>query len=212
MAEPTGLRERKKQRTRTAISDAAITMFLERGFDNVSVSEIAAAAEVTKSTVFVYFPTKDELVLHRVADHIDEPARVVRERLPGKSPLDALADHFIASLAARDPITGLNDNPDVIAYGKLVFGTPVLTAARSRYQDRCEQLLGEALRETVPGQDPLRARLAACQISAVLFLLMRTNRERVADGTPADTLAVRARDDAATAFTMLRQGLSSFCG
>jgi AcrR family transcriptional regulator len=74
MTAPTGLRERKKAKTRSAISEAAISMFLERGYDQVSVAEIAAAAEVTKSTVFVYFPSKDDLVLHCIADHIDQSA------------------------------------------------------------------------------------------------------------------------------------------
>ena len=85
-----GLRERKKARTRDAISGAAIALFLERGYDAVSVAEIAEAAEVSKRTLFAYFPAKHDLVLHRFADHEDEPARVVREREPGVAPLEAL--------------------------------------------------------------------------------------------------------------------------
>jgi Bacterial regulatory proteins, tetR family. len=55
---PTGLRERKKRLTYQAVSDAAIAMFLERGFDRVSVAEVAAAAAISKPTLFRYFPTK----------------------------------------------------------------------------------------------------------------------------------------------------------
>ena len=72
-----GLRDRKKARTRDAISGAAIALFLQRGYDAVSIAEIAAAADVSRRTLFAYFPTKDDLVLHRFADHEDEAARVL---------------------------------------------------------------------------------------------------------------------------------------
>ncbi|MQY40464.1 hypothetical protein SRB17_84970 [Streptomyces sp. RB17] len=57
-----GLRARKKERTRDAIGDAAVSLLLERGFDRVSVNDIAAAAEISKPTLFRYFPTKEDLV------------------------------------------------------------------------------------------------------------------------------------------------------
>src|ERR1700748_497169 len=94
--EQTGLRARKKARTHDAIADAAISLFLAHGFDQVSVNDIAAAAEVSKPTLFRYFPTKEDLVLHRVADHNGEAARVVRARQPGVSPVAALHRHFQA--------------------------------------------------------------------------------------------------------------------
>ena len=75
-----GLRERKKQRTHAAISEAAIALFLEHGFNQVSVAQVAEAAEVSKRTLFAYFPTKEDLVVHRLADHETEFARVVRAR------------------------------------------------------------------------------------------------------------------------------------
>ncbi|WP_329409506.1 TetR/AcrR family transcriptional regulator [Nocardia vinacea] len=65
-----GLRERKKRHTRAAISDAAIRLFLADGFDAVSVVDIAATAEVSKRTLFKYFPSKEDLVVHRFADHV----------------------------------------------------------------------------------------------------------------------------------------------
>ena len=86
MSPEPGLRERKKARTHQAISEAAIALFLARGYDAVSVAEIAEAAEVSKRTLFAYFPSKDELVLHRFADHQDEAARVVRDRPAGTDP------------------------------------------------------------------------------------------------------------------------------
>lgn len=85
-AERISLRERKKQLTYEAVSEAAISMFLERGFDKVSVAEVAAAADISKPTLFRYFPTKEDLVLHRFSDHEDEAARVVEGRPDGTTP------------------------------------------------------------------------------------------------------------------------------
>ncbi|MBF8189856.1 helix-turn-helix transcriptional regulator, partial [Nonomuraea sp. K274] len=72
----TGLRELQRRRVHEAISAAAVSLFLERGFDAVPVTEIAAAAGVSKPTLFKYFPAKEDLVLHRIADHQEESARV----------------------------------------------------------------------------------------------------------------------------------------
>ena len=66
---PPGLRERKKQRTRELIAARALELFSERGYHATTVADIAAAAEVSKPTLFRYFPTKEDLVLHRIAHH-----------------------------------------------------------------------------------------------------------------------------------------------
>jgi AcrR family transcriptional regulator len=124
----TGLRERKKRRTYQVLSDTAVRLFLEKGFDAVSVAEVAAAAEVSKPTLFRYFPAKEDLVLHRIADHEDEAARVAAQ---GPTPLAALRRHFLAGLERRDPVTGLNDHPEVLAFHTLLYGTPALAARSS---------------------------------------------------------------------------------
>ncbi|MGA5560965.1 TetR/AcrR family transcriptional regulator [Streptomyces platensis] len=79
-------------------------MFLSRGFDAVSVAEVAAAVEVSTMTVFHYFPTKEDLVLHRVEDHCDDAATTVRARRPGETPLAALrcaATSWLASARGK---------------------------------------------------------------------------------------------------------------
>lgn len=137
----TGLRELKRQRTHEAISSAAISLFLERGFDEVSVAEVALAAEVSKPTLFKYFATKEDLVLHRIADHQGEAARVVRGRRADEDPLDALRRHFLAGLERRDPVTGLNDHAEVLAYHRMVFSTPSLAARLFRHMAADEESL-----------------------------------------------------------------------
>ncbi|CAM5611557.1 TetR family transcriptional regulator [Streptomyces spiroverticillatus] len=197
-----GLRELKKQRTYEAISDAAVALFLERGFDAVSVAEVAAAAEVSKPTLFRYFPAKEDLALYRFADHEDESARVVRAgREEGVGALDALERHLLERLAARDPITGLCDDPGVLAYQRMLYGTPSLETRLFTYLRRSEAVLAEAIGEG------LRARLAAGQIGVVLRVLALENWRRIESGESADAVHADAVTEARDAFRRLREGL-----
>ena len=87
-AEP-GLRERKKQRTRELIADTARRLFAERGFDAVPVSQIAREAEVSEATVFNYFPTKEDLVFHRMEAFEQELLGAMSDRPEGESIVQA---------------------------------------------------------------------------------------------------------------------------
>jgi AcrR family transcriptional regulator len=176
----TGLRERKKRRMYETVSDVAIRLFLEKGFDAVSVAEVAAAAEISKPTLFRYFPAKEDLVLHRIADHEDETARVVAGRAEGESVVGAVRAHFLAGLAQRDPVTGLNDHPQVLAFHRLLYGTPSLVARVYGHLERAEAALAEVL------GGGLDARVAAGQIVAVRRVLAEENRRRVERGEPVE--------------------------
>ncbi|MEV1020510.1 TetR family transcriptional regulator [Streptomyces sp. NPDC050264] len=199
-----GLRERKKQRTRQTLSDTAVRLFLEKGYDRVSVAEVAAAAEVSKPTLFRYFAAKEDLVLHRFADHEDEAARVVAERAAGEAPLGALRRHFLAGLERRDPVTGLCDHPAVLAYQRLLYGTPSLVARLYGYQERSERALAGAL-----GGPAVEARLAAGQIVAVQRILAEENVRRIRGGESADAVAADAVRAAGVGFGQLAGGLPS---
>lgn len=198
MSEPTGLRARKKARTRNAIADAAVSLFLKRGYDHVSVNDIAAAVEISKPTLFRYFPTKEDLVLHRFADHQGEAARVVRDRGSGLKPVTALHRHFRAGLDRYDPVTGLNDHPEVVAFHRLVFSTPGLAGRLTRYQLEDEEALADALGEGV------QARVRAAQVLAVQRVLARANWQKIADGRTARDVHPEAVADADQAFNQLR--------
>ncbi|MFE1116468.1 TetR/AcrR family transcriptional regulator [Streptomyces rochei] len=197
MSEP-GLRERKRQRTIQVLSDTAIRLFVEKGFDAVSVAEVAAAAEVSKPTLFRYFPAKEDLVLHRIADHEGEAARVAGK---GPAPLVALRRHFLAGLERCDPVTGLNDDPDVLAFHALLYGTPALVARLHTHLERSEAALGRAL-----GGD-LDARLAAGQIVAVQRVLAQENWRRIAAGERVADVRGDAVAAAERAFGVLAAGL-----
>lgn len=207
MTEPMGLRERKKVRLRETIAATAIRMFLDAGFDQVSITDIAREAEVSRRTLFTYFPTKEDLVLQRFADHEEEAARTVRTRRTDQPPLDALRAAMLDALRRRDPNTGLNDDPEIAAFLQLVTGTESLAARLGRYTSRGVDSLAEALREN--GFDALTARLVAAQVIVVQRELAFMNHECILNGeSAADRYpeAVRATD---RAFDLLRDGLRS---
>ncbi|MCC5479816.1 TetR family transcriptional regulator [Streptomyces barringtoniae] len=193
-----GLRERKKQKMYQDVSDIAVRLFLERGFDAVSVAEVAATAGISKPTLFRYFPAKEDLVLHRIADHETEAARVVAG---AADPVDALRRHFLAGLERRDPVTGLNDHPEVLAFHTLLYGTPALVARAHSHLERSEAALAEAL------GGGLDARLAAGQIIAVQRILAQENWRRVAAGERIEEVAPEAVRAAERAFRRLGKGL-----
>ncbi|WP_091294630.1 TetR/AcrR family transcriptional regulator [Amycolatopsis xylanica] len=206
MSDRPGLRERKKQRTREAISAAAISMFLDAGFDQVSVAQVADAAEVSKRTLFAYFPTKEDLVLHRFADHETESGRVIRLRAARQSPLTALRDHFVDGLNRRDPITGLNDEPQVLALYKMVLETPALAARLLQFNARSFEAVAAALADTT-AVTGTAARLAAAQIVGVIWTLATDNATALAGGMTADARLPEASAAADLGFAMLRGGV-----
>ncbi|MEU3857157.1 TetR family transcriptional regulator [Streptomyces sp. NPDC028722] len=193
-----GLRERKKRQMYQDVSDIAVRLFLERGFDAVPVAEVAAAAGISKPTLFRYFPAKEDLVLHRIADHEAEAARVVAG---AADPVDALRRHFLAGLERRDPVTGLNDHPQVLAFHTLLYGTPALVARAYGHLERSEAALADAL------GGGLDARLAAGQIIAVQRILAQDNWRRIAAGEPVDAVAPDAVRAAERAFGRLAASL-----
>src|ERR671922_2428172 len=101
-----GLRERKKQQTRELIAGTARRLFTERGFERVTVAEIARTADVSEQTVFNYFPTKEDLVYWRLESFEDEMLSTIREREPGESVLQAFGRFVLRRrglLASQDP-------------------------------------------------------------------------------------------------------------
>ncbi|WP_207220631.1 TetR/AcrR family transcriptional regulator [Streptomyces albidoflavus] len=208
MSDMGGLRERKKAETYRRLSETAVGLFLEHGFERVTVADVAAAAGVSKPTLFRYFPAKEDLVLHRLADHEGEAGAVVAGRPPGCSPLAALRRHFLAGLDRRDPVTGLNDDPGVLAFHALLYGTPSLVARLHTHQERDEAALAEAL---TPVDSEVGAgvgeRLAAGQIVAVRRVLAQENWRLIAAGGRADDLAKEATRVAEAAFDQLCRGL-----
>lgn len=174
-------RERKKQETRQRISDVATALFFERGFEAVTVDEIAAASEVSKMTVFNYFARKEELLLDREDDLKLLPLREAIARRPdGQSPIDALRA-LVATLSAdKHPL--LHVTARVVDWWRVVDASPSLQARLRELADEAAEALALELAGPRPG--PL-VRLAA----GVVVLALRTARE--------ESLRVLRRGDSA---------------
>jgi AcrR family transcriptional regulator len=207
MVEQLGLRQRQRQRIEQAIQDAATRLFLRSGFDAVGVNEIAEAAEVSKRTLFKYFPSKEDLVIGAFADHQNEAADTVRDRAAGSSPIDALHAHFLDGLARRDPVTGLDDHPQTLAFVNMVLSVPSLQGRLLLYQTAAEAALTDVLETVMPADDGT-ARLAAYQIFAVQRALTDDNRRHLTAGISGDARYPEAVAAADRGFAMLRHGLA----
>ncbi|MEU7748686.1 TetR family transcriptional regulator [Nonomuraea sp. NPDC049158] len=164
-----GLRERKKRLMRQQLTDTATAMFLERGFDAVRVTEIAAACGVSEKTVFNYFPSKEALI-------VDLPEATMAALRTGlaradRTPTDAVLDILAGELDAL--VSWLGGQPDLAQasariqdFNALILSTPSL---RAYHRDMTEQLVtvaAEALaaRTGRGSDDPL------CQIAATALL------------------------------------------
>lgn len=146
-----GRRERKKAATRKAISDAATLMFVERGFDAVSIREVAEAADVSPTTVFAHFPQKEALVFDEDDAQRDLLVNAVRDRAPGTTVSDALRELYRRELLdlAFDP-SGEHRRQ----FMRLIDTTPALREYASRMWLRHEDALAEAIAETTGRGEP----------------------------------------------------------
>jgi AcrR family transcriptional regulator len=139
-----GLRERVRRRTRGEIADAALSLFLERGFDSVTVSEVAEAAGVSEKTVFNHFPTKAELVFDADLDLIAGLVAAIRERPVGCSILTAVRSHLREDL----PDVGDDAGPEIRRrFQRMVTESPTLLAHRRQMTADYEERLGGVLAE-----------------------------------------------------------------
>lgn len=162
------LRERKKLMTRKAILDVAESMFAERGYDNVTVAEIADAVNISAKTVFVYFPSKEDLVFDDEDTVRDSIVAAVRDRAPGRTPLDAMAT-FVRDMMAS---AGTQSVDGLDRLRRTVGDSAVLQARMRLMWERFEIALAELLAEEsgVDRHAPA-PRVAAAQLILVYRLL-----------------------------------------
>ncbi|MCK2221313.1 TetR/AcrR family transcriptional regulator [Actinomadura sp. ATCC 31491] len=200
-----GLRELKKRQTRQAISDTATRLFLERGFEQVTVAEIAAAAQVAKMTVTNYFPRKEDLALDYHETFTASLAAAVTERRAGESALAALRRELLAAVERRDAVAGFS-GPD---FARLITGSPTLSARLRELHDLREDALARALAAGAAPGDPVPRAVAAVLAGAHRVLFQQVMELTMA-GTADHEIAAAVTEAARRVFDLLEPSLGGY--
>ncbi len=184
-----GLRERKKARTRQVIADAAARLFAERGYEQVAVSEVARAAEVSEQTVYNYFQTKEQLVTDRDQLVQDELCRRIRARAAGTTSAAAIRDFVL------DTVEGIRRVPAGQWRGELGFLaaiSPTVHRLSLEMSDRQASALATAIAET-EAVAPEIARLRGIALAGVFQIIITEAGRRTLEGQSQDQIADQIR-------------------
>ncbi|WP_049565089.1 TetR/AcrR family transcriptional regulator [Nonomuraea sp. SBT364] len=183
-----GLRERKKRQTRQRISDVAIGLFVARGFDRVTVADVAVAAEVSVNTVYNYFPVKEDLVLPPDQASPRRLADIVRERPPGTGAAGGVLGRLRQEVRERDRKLGLTGGFGRVL--EMMRAAPTLTARLEDLGRRMTDELAVTLAEetgAAPG-DPL-PRVVAWQLGSFHAMVLAEIGRRTVAGEGPDAIA-----------------------
>ncbi|GIE85523.1 TetR/AcrR family transcriptional regulator [Actinoplanes regularis] len=205
---PINLRDQKKQQTRQAISDVATALFMEHGFEAVTIADIANAARVAKMTVTNYFPRKEDLALDLGDAFIGSLAKTVAERAVGESALAALRRAFLADVKQRNPVIGFAGVPFI----RMIVDSPTLTARLRDFHDRRELALAEQLADdglSTTG-DSLAPRIVAAQFGAAHRALFDETVRRTLAGDDPDQLSTALTRAGTWTFDLLEASLGSY--
>jgi AcrR family transcriptional regulator len=187
-AKPEGLRERKKRATRQLISNVATRLFTERGFEQVTIDDVAAAANVSKMTVLNYFHRKEDLLF----DRSDDAQELVRDALVNRgrrSPLATLRALAHDLVEQRHPLVRVT--PRVAVFWKVVAHSPALRARTRELSEELERDLGQMLAGSAgaPADDPT-ARLVAALLLGTWRVAFREALHRQRSAPAAATREV----------------------
>jgi AcrR family transcriptional regulator len=184
-----GLRERKKARTRQAIADAAARLFAARGYEQVAVSDVARAAEVSEQTVYNYFQTKEQLVTDRDQQVQEELVRLIRARAPGTTPAAAIRGFVL------DTVEGIRRIPAEQWRGELGFLAAISPTVRRlslEMSDRQASALATAITDT-EAIAPEIARLRGIALASVFQIIITEAGRRTRQGQSQDQIADELR-------------------
>jgi len=187
------------------ISDAATRMFAERGFEEVTISQVAEAAGVSKMTVTNYFPRKEDLVFDRAEGIVTHLAEVIAAREPGESMLAAIRRDYAAAVARADVTLGLS-SPQ---FARMINDSEALTGRGLQMQAQREAALGDAIAAET-GEDTPRQRLIAALLCAPHRVLYAEAARRSLAGEPRGQTCVALAEAATSAFDLLEPALGGY--
>jgi len=194
-----GLRESKKLHTRQEIADRAMQLFAQRGFDHVTVAEVAEAANVSEKTVYNYFPTKEDLFFDEVPEREAALVAAVTGRREGESILRALRRLQTAQVPRLC-------SPGFATFARIIEESTTLKAKELEVMSRFVQVLTETLQAEL-ALDERDARLAAGLLVSVHRQLFRAARKQALAGKHGPAATRRLRADLDRAYHLLEHGL-----
>ncbi|MET0765879.1 MAG: TetR family transcriptional regulator [Blastococcus sp.] len=220
MSEQTDRRAQKKAQTRQLIRAIAHEMFAERGFDSVTIADIAGQADVAVQTVFNHFATKEELFFDGRTPWVDGPAEAIRSRDASVSPLTALRTYLVE---VSGSLVGSLCTEERRRYRAILQASAALRAREGELIFEAERRLAAALRETwaadlgahghVTPADPHLAAplLAGIWLTAARVLIVE-NRALVAEGADPAEAAAKAEDYAEQLFAQMQAAFAQMVG
>jgi AcrR family transcriptional regulator len=206
-----GLRERKKEQTRRLIAETARRLFAERGFDAVTVGEVARAADVSEKTVFNYFATKEDLFYSGMEAFEDRLLGAVRDRAPGETVLAAFRRFLLQPRGVFALEDGAEADAQLRTVTRVITESPALLARErhvlARYTEALAELLAE---ETSVDRDDLEPRAAAHALIGVHRSLIEYVRRRVAAGATAAEIGPELQEQAGRGLALVERGLGDY--
>jgi len=206
-----GLRERKKQRTRQLLSETARRLFSKRGFEQVSIAEIAREADVSEQTVFNYFATKEDLVFSGLETFEGQLLAAVRERPRGQTVIAAFSEFILEPrgfLAADDDVAAR----DLVAVTRMIAASPALLAREqqifARYTDALARLIADETGSR--GADPRPYVVANALIGVHRALISYVREQLEAGATDRRRLSRQVRRLGENALALLSDGLDEY--
>jgi AcrR family transcriptional regulator len=170
MTEPaTGLRERKKRETREALTRAAHELFVERGYDETTLAEIAEAASVSTRTIFAYFPGKEDILFATEQTMLHALAQALADRPAGTDALTALREFILSSAHEKTELD--------CKLGEVIAADPTLSSHKRARIAQLQETLAAAIADDLGvGPDDLRPQVAAASLTAAFEVLERQDR------------------------------------
>jgi AcrR family transcriptional regulator len=208
-----GLRERKKAQTRQLIADTAWRLFADRGFERVTVAEVAREAQVAVATVFNYFPTKEDLFFSRLEAFGAGLVEAVAGRAAGEPALAAFRRQLLGAGGLLAQVEAGDDQAleRLRTMNRVIAASPALQAREQQAFAHTAAALADRLAaDTGAAPGDLDAQVAANALVGVQRALVDYTRRRVlADERPAG-LAADVRALAERAFALLEDGLGGY--
>jgi len=211
---PPGLRERKKQQTRRHIAATARRLFAERGFEAVTVAEVARAADVAQKTVFNYFATKEDLFYDGMVAFEERLLDAIRDRAPGETVVEGFRAFVLAPegvFAMKGAGSWEEATERLRTVTRVITESPALLARErevlARYSDRLAALIAE---ETGAGPDDVEPFAVAHALLGVHRSLIEYVRRRVVAGATAPDVAAELPAQGEAALARLESGLADY--